>query len=220
MQENAMRFPLVLLALVLVGDTIPDRASSPATSPGFRIVFRYRRQGPASVKDYESQVQVFERVAGGGEKLIGTFSGSIFPDDMSKWGRIKDGTYPLYLGLHHRSRDGKALTPTPKDLEVKTQGWLRPALIVNADKPVPVLSDNPKKKTSRYIHLHNGYKTKRWSEGCLTIPPAEWERFITIFLNRYRQLDDWHQQGRYYGRLVAVLEVMPLPEPPRSGGVK
>jgi hypothetical protein len=56
--------------------------------------------------------------------------------------------------------------------------------------------------------------------GRLTIPPTEWERFITLFLDRYRQLDNWHQNGRYYGRLVAVPEVAPLPEPSRSREVK
>jgi hypothetical protein len=175
----------------------------------FRIVFRYRPTGPESVNDYESVVTVFERLPSGGEKVVGTFTGSIFPDDLKTRGRIKDGTYDLYLGLHRRSRDGKALTPSPADLVIKTSGWLRPALIVNADRAVPVLSLNPNKKTSTYIHLHNGSRSKRWSEGCLTIPPAEWERFITIFLDRYPNLESWHQEGRYYGRRVAVLEVAP-----------
>ena len=83
------------------------------------------------------------------------------------------------------------------------------SLIVNADGPVPVVSLNPKKTISRLIHLHNGGRTKRSSEGCLTIPPAEWERFISPFLARYRTLEDWHGGGRYIGRKVAVLEVRP-----------
>ena len=185
-----------------------DKAAPPADAD-FRVVFRYRAQGPSSVNDYESEVTVFERLPGGGEKVVGTFTGSIFPDDLKRWGRVKDGTYDLYLGLHRRSKDGKALTPSPADLVIKTSGWLRPALIVNADRAVPVISLKPGKKTSTYIHLHNGSGAKRWSEGCLTIPPAEWRRFISIFLDRYRKLEDWHQGGHYYGRRVAVLEVAP-----------
>jgi hypothetical protein len=196
-------------SLVLAGLTACCPPPLTAGTADFRVVFRYRAQGPASVKDYESEVVVYERLPGGGQKKVGTFTGSIFPDDLTKCGRVKDGTYDLYLGLHRRSRDGKALTPTPADLVVKSQGWLRPALIVSADGPVPVLSDNPRKKTSRLIHVHNGYNSKRWSEGCLTLAPPDWGRFISIFLARYRDLDDWHQGGRYYGRKVAVLEVLP-----------
>src|SRR4051812_23088785 len=103
-----------------------------AGAADYRVVFRYKAAGPASVKDYESDVTVYERQPGGGEKVVGTFTGSVFPDDLTKYGRLKDGDYDLYLGLHRRSKDGKALTPTKDDLVVKTQGWLRPALIVAA----------------------------------------------------------------------------------------
>jgi hypothetical protein len=177
----------------------------------YRVVFTYRAAGPTAVNDYESEVTLFERLPGGGEKKLGTFRGSIFPDDLKTRGRVKDGTYDLYLGLHRRSKDGKALVPTPADLVVKSQGWLRPALIVNADAAVPVVSFDPKKTTSRLIHLHNGYRTKRYSLGCLTIAPDDWERFIAVFLARYRKLEDWHQGGRYIGRKVAVLEVRSRP---------
>jgi hypothetical protein len=194
----------LLLSLLLAGP-----APAPAPAPDYRIVFRYQAQGPADVNDYESEVTVYERLPGGGEQKVGTFTGSIFPDDMKTRGRLKDGKYDLYLGLHRRSRDGKALTPTKADLVAKSSGWLRPALIVNADKAVPVVSDNLQKKTSTLIHVHNGSKTKRWSLGCLTLTPADWEGFITIFLNRYHDLEDWHTGGKYYGRKVAVLEVVP-----------
>lgn len=191
-----------LFALALSG-TSP--AAEPE-APAYRVVFEYRPEGPASGNDYESRVTVFER-GKGGEKLVGTFRGSVFPDDMKVKGRLKDGSYDLYLGLHRRSKDGKALTPTKADLVVKSQGWLRPALIVNEDKAVPVVSLNPKKKTSTYIHVHNGFTAKRSSDGCLTLAPPDWERFISIFLKRYPDFDDWHRGGRYYGRKVAVLEV-------------
>jgi hypothetical protein len=187
-----------LLLVVAGGDPAPA---------DYRIVFRYRTGGPASIKDYESEVLVYARHKDGSEKLVGTFAGSVFPDDMKTRGRLKDGRYDLYLGLHRRSKDGKALTPSKADLVVKNQGWLRPALIVNADRTVPVDSLNPDKKTSTYIHVHNGYRDRRWSEGCLTLTPDDWPRFITIFLERYREFGDWHADGKYYGRKVAVLEI-------------
>jgi hypothetical protein len=187
-----------------------DEPAAPAKAPDYRIVFRYRDGGPDTIKDYESEVRVYARQTDGSEKLVGTFTGSIFPDDLMTRGRVKDGRYDLYLGLHRRSKDGKALTPSKADLVVKSQGYLRPALIVNADAAVPVECLNPDKKTSTYIHVHNGYREKRWSEGCLTLQPDDWQRFIAIFLDRYTELADWHADGKYYGRKVAVLEVEPL----------
>lgn len=194
-----------LLVCLLTG---PVLAAPLPASPDYRIVFRYRPSGPTAPGDYESEVTVYERQKGGGEKLIGTYRGSIFPDDMKTRGRLKDGRYELALGLHRRSKDGKALTPTKADLVVKSVGWLRPALIVNHDGPVPVLSDNPKKKTSTYIHVHNGGTKRRGSEGCLTLPPTDWPRFIRPFLARYPNLADWHGP-RYIGRTIGVLEVRP-----------
>ncbi len=193
--------PALLSSLLLV---LAGGEPAPAD---YRIVFRYNSSGPASSKEYESQVAVYARQKDGNEKLVGTFTGSIFPDDMKTRGRLKDGRYDLYLGLHRRSKDGKALTPSRADLVVKSQGWLRPALIVNADRAVPVESLNPSKKTSTYIHVHNGHRDRRWSEGCLTLTPADWPRFITIFLERYPDFADWHRDGKYYGRKVGVLEV-------------
>jgi hypothetical protein len=196
----------LLFALVLASPAAAQPNAKPGL-PDYRIVFRYRASGPISVKDYESEVAVYARQSDGSEKLVGAFTGSIFPDDMQVRGRVKDGCYDLYLGLHRRSKDGKAQTPSKADLVVKSQGWLRPALIVNADAAVPVHCLNPQKKTSTYIHLHNGYGNRRWSEGCLTLTPDDWTRFITIFLERYTDLVDWHADGKYYGRKVAVLEV-------------
>ena len=198
----------LLSVLIIAGAAWqPDGAKADPSPPDYRIVFRYRADGPTSVKDYESEVTVYERQKDGTEKRIGTFTGSIFPDDLKTRGRVKDGRYDLYLGLHRRSKDGKALTPSKEDLVVKSQGWLRPALIVNADAAVPVESLNPAKKTSTYIHVHNGFRERRSSEGCLTLAPDDWSRFIAPFLERYPDLADWHTEGRYYGRKVAVLQV-------------
>jgi hypothetical protein len=85
--------------------------------------------------------------------------------------------------------------------------FLRPGLIVNADKAVKCLSDSKDKTTMTYIHVHNGQKNNRGSEGCLTLPPTEWPGFIRIFLDRYTDLADWHRPRLYYGRKVAVLVV-------------
>jgi hypothetical protein len=203
-----LRFTLLLItpATAVLAVSAPQADTG---AVGFRVVFRYRTSGPASIKDYESEVTVYERQKDGSEKRVGSFTGSIFPDDMKVRGRVKDGAYDLHLGLHRRSKDGKALTPSKADLVVKSQGWLRPALIVNADGPVPVESLNPDKKTSTYIHVHNGYRERRSSEGCLTLMPDDWPRFISLFLDRYTEFADWHANGKYFGRKVAVLEVRP-----------
>jgi hypothetical protein len=202
----ALALPGLLLAAVLAASSA-DGPTADDPPPDYRIMFRYRASGPTSIKDYESEVTVYERQKDGTEKPVGNFTGSIFPDDLETRGRLKDGRYDLHLGLHRRSKDGKALTPSKADLVVKSQGWLRPALIVNADAAVPVESHNPAKKTSTYIHVHNGFRERRWSEGCLTLAPDDWSRFISLFLDRYPDLADWHADGHYYGRKVAVLQV-------------
>src|SRR5262249_16096668 len=130
---------------------------------------------------YESSVTV----SGG---LSGTFRCSIYPDNMNVKGRLKDGSYDVYLGFH------KPSTPMVKDLAVRTND-LRAVLIINAIGSVPVISNSPSKTTSSAIHIHNGFNT--WvaatpmSEGCLILHPADWPAFITLFLNAYPSLDDW-----------------------------
>ena len=128
----------------------------------------------------------------------------IFPDDMNKCGRIRDGTYDLSLTFHHKNG-----TPTAADLVVKTQGDLRPALTVNNCGAVPVVSNNPGKTTSFGINVHNGWSnTSTGSEGCLTIQPSDWTRFIRIFLDLYPDLSDWYEgNGSWRGRRIGTLNV-------------
>ena len=158
---------------------------------------------------YESTVKIYKLESGGKSQLLGTFRGSIYPDNLKVRGRIKEGSYELHLGLHRRSKDGKALKPTKTTLKVRMVGVLRPALIVARDKAVPCVSDNPKKKTMTYIHVHNGSWTRRSSAGCLTIAPPDWERFIGIFLKAYPDLHDWHnfKTRTYYSRKIGPLIV-------------
>lgn len=145
-------------------------------------------------KLYESRVTV---VGGSG----GTFRGSIYPDDMNVKGRIKDGTYDLYLGFHKR-----AGTPTAADLVVRDNGF-RAALIVNNDQNVPVISDNASKTTSNAIHVHNGFNSKRFSEGCPTLCPSDWPAFLKIFLTAFPKLEAWTERNAYVGKKIGVLEV-------------
>lgn len=175
--------------------------TTPSTT--IRIVFQHHSKTPVSETTatagtddlYESTVTV----SGG---LTGAFRGSIFPDDMSVKGRIKDGTYDLYLGFHKR----QGHTPRATDLEVRENGF-RAALIVNNDKPVPVISDNPDKKTSEAIHVHNGFKTHRYSDGCPTLHPSDWSKFLKLFLDAYKNLADWTETSTYVGKKIGVLEV-------------
>ncbi len=133
----------------------------------------------------------------------GIFRGSIYPDDMNVKGRIKDGTYDLSLTLHHKNG-----TPTAADLQVKTSGDRRPALTVNNDGTVPVISNSPAKTTSSCIHVHNGFNSERGSEGCLTLQPSDWARFITNFLELYPDLSDWYAgNGSWRGRRIGSLIV-------------
>ena len=124
---------------------------------------------------------------------------------MNVKGRIKDGTYDIYLGFHH------AGTPTEKDLVVRTNQF-RAVLIVNANNSVPVISNSPTKVTASGIHIHNGYNhwvaSTPMSEGCLILAPNDWAGFITLFLKGYPSLADWTAGGGRLGKKIGTLKVM------------
>lgn len=158
---------------------------------------RFKTATLATAGHYESTFTL----SGG---LVGTFSGSVWPDDMTVKGRVIDGTYPLHIGFH---KGGGAAKQGADKLVVATSG-IRPGLLVNARASVPVQSDNPDKTTSVGINVHNGYSaTDRESDGCLTLLPADWSRFITLFLDAFPNIDDWHAKGTNTGKKVGSLVI-------------
>jgi hypothetical protein len=146
---------------------------------------------------YESAVLV----AGG---VTGSFRGSIYPDNLNVKGRLKDGEYDIYLGFH------KPGVPKAEDLAARTNG-MRAALIVNANGPVPVVSNAATKVTSEAIHIHNGYNTWKaeqpMSEGCLILAPGDWPKFIKLFLDAYPDLADWTAGGGRLGKKIGKVIV-------------
>jgi len=138
-------------------------------------------------------------LSGGG--VSGTFRGSIWPDDMTVKGRVVDGTYPLHIGFH---KGGSAARQGAEKLVMERQG-IRPGLLVNMRKPVTVQSDNPSKKTSVGINVHNGFGNRRWSDGCLTLRPMDWPRFIQIFLDGFPDINDWHAMYANTGKKIGQL---------------
>lgn len=135
--------------------------------------------------------------------LTGTFRGSIYPDDMTVKGRVIDGTYPLHIGFH---KGGGAAKQTATDLVVRTQG-IRAGLLVNARNAVSVKSDDPNKTTSVGINVHNGFNSERGSDGCLTLHPDDWSRFIKLFLDAFPNIDDWHTIGNNTGKKIGSLVI-------------
>ena len=134
--------------------------------------------------------------------LTGTFSGSIYPDDMTVKGRVLDGTYPLHIGFH---KGGNAEKQEAANLKVNTSG-IRAGLLVNARASVSVQSDDPNKKTSVGINVHNGSSdTDRGSDGCLTLKPGDWSKFIKAFLDAFPNIDDWHTVGTNTGKKIGSL---------------
>lgn len=166
-----------------------DRGDAPANVPAT----------PENESLYECEVTVI-RLDGAGLTTLATHRGSVMPSDMDVKGRVKDGWYRLQLGFHKRMG-----TPAATDLVVKTNGELRPALIVNADAEVPVISNDPNKTTSTAIHVHNGFNTDRFSDGCQTIAPSDWSDFVSRFLTAYPDLSDWHRNNSYRGRELGLL---------------
>ncbi len=135
--------------------------------------------------------------------LNGSFRGSIYPDDMTVKGRVVDGSYPLHIGFH---KGGGAAKQKASDLVVKTEG-IRAGLLVNARNGVPVQSDDPQKTTSHGINVHNGFNSSRGSDGCLTLQPSDWARFIQLFLDAFPNIEDWHTLGANTGLKIGTLVI-------------
>ena len=169
---------------------------------------------PETVSLYESQVKI-HCIQAAGMRQIAIMRGSNMPDADAS-GRLKTGWYRLHLGFHLRSianTDPSSpgtlfLSPTAADMVVRTDGNLRPCLVVNEDTKVEVCSNDSKKKYLKNIHIHNGFETKRDSSGDPTISPDDWPVFIKHFLDSYTSLDDWHDpenDSPYRGRDIGVM---------------
>ncbi len=194
----------------LAGDKPLPQKPAGNTAP-VALVFRHQGKQPTGVtglagaKDtktatrYESLVSV----TGG---VMGSFKGSIYPDNMDIKGRLVDGTYDLYLGFH------KPSTPKASDLVMRTNGF-RAVLVVNANRAVSVTSNLASKKTSDGIHVHNGWANWKadvpMSEGCLILHPTDWPAFIQLFLDAYPDLADWTAGGGRLGKKIGTVTVMP-----------
>ena len=135
--------------------------------------------------------------------LSGTFSGSIYPDNMDVKGRVVDGSYPLHIGFHKGGGGAKQTV-----LQVKKTG-VRCGLLVNCRNSVPVQSNLASKTTSVGINVHNGFTPNRASDGCLTIPWEEYQRFIKLFIDGFPDINDWHTIGTNSGKKVGTLVIQP-----------
>lgn len=194
------------LQLLNQGAPVGNKPAAPAPAAGgktFTVTFKHGNKTPSWTSANGGTNALYESTVTVSGPKTGTFRGSIYPDDMSVKGRIKDGTYDLHIGWHKRSR-----APNSKDLVARTQGF-RAALIVNLDKSVPVISNNPSKTTSSAIHVHNGFNSKRYSEGCQTLHPQDWAKFIKLFLDQYPTLQQWQATNTYVGVKIGKLVIQP-----------
>lgn len=169
-----------------------------------RVLYRLDVVVKADTKElYESTFTLTEFTKGAAKEPT-EYPGSVMPDNLAASGRLLPGCYPLNLGWHKREGG----EPTTEDLKVKTKGNLRPCLVVNRDHDVPVSSNNPQKTTANAIHVHNGFKTERGSEGCLTLHPEKWADFINVFIARFPILQHWgSKDSGYVGSSIGALVV-------------
>ncbi len=196
---------------VLVGGRPSTAAPTTRIVTPISVVFKHGFKKPtgvrglpgAEVKTTATRYESTVTVSGG---VAGSFKGSIYPDDMTVKGRLKDGSHDLYLGFH------KPGVPKAEDLVVRTNGF-RAVLVVNANRSVPVSSNLSSKQTSDGIHIHNGYNT--WtpdvamSEGCLILAPSDWPGFIKLFLDAFPDIADWTAGGGRLGKRIGSVSVTP-----------
>lgn len=190
------------LAALNAGGRSAPSPPPPVNTVAFAVLFQHGGKTPESTSKAKGTAALYESSVTVTGPKGGAFRGSIFPDDMSKRGRLKDGTYDLNLGFHKR----QGHTPSASDLTVRDNGF-RAALVVNLDMPVPVHSDKPGKVTSDYIHIHNGFNSQRFSDGCPTLHPSDWPKFIRLFLDAFPTLGDWTAVNTYVGKKIGSLEV-------------
>ncbi|MFK7768058.1 MAG: hypothetical protein AB8B55_12615 [Mariniblastus sp.] len=151
--------------------------------------------------NYNGQFESQFRLSGA---INGRFTGSIYPDNMNTHGRIKDGTYPLHIGFHH---GGGAPRQGADKLKVGYSG-VRPGLLVNMRERVPIISANSGLHTSGGINVHNGNSSNnRGSNGCLTMSSQDWVKFISLFLNGFPNIEDWHARYTNTGKRIGQLVV-------------
>ena len=160
-----------------------------------KTTFSDGTKSTAGIEMYESTITL----SGGG--MSGSFKGSIYPDDMTVKGRLVDGTYPLHIGFH---KGGGKAKQKVTDLVVRTQG-IRAGLLINARNSVSVESNNASKKTSVGVNVHNGFNSKRYSDGCVTIQPSDWSKFIQTFLDGYTNINDWHTVSNNTGKKIGSI---------------
>lgn len=181
---------------------MPQVGNQSTPLPYLRVNYRH---GPRpSAGNYESEASFF----GPNSSLI--VDGSIYPDDMTNYGRIQDGHYQLWLGFHGR-RGGNPIEQ--RDFKYKPSGGVpTPVLVVNRNQRVPIISDTPSISTSGNIHIHRGWSGNRGSEGCLTIQPPNWERVQKMLMEMYPNFSDWTGEGGdlFLGRQIGMLSVGPM----------
>ena len=68
-------------------------------------------------------------------------------------------------------------------------------------------SENPRKTQSFGVNVHNGFNSKRYSDGCPTIRLSDWPKFIQIFLDAYPDINDWHAVGNNTGKKIGTFVV-------------
>lgn len=169
---------------------------------GNKMPTKTKRKGNETAT-YNGMYESTFTLSGGG--VSGTFRGSIWPDDMTVKGRVVDGTYPLHIGFH---KGGSAAKQGADKLVVLREG-IRPGLLVNMRKPVDVKSDASGKTSSQGINVHNGFNSSRGSDGCLTLEPNDWPRFIKIFLDGFPDINDWHSMYTNTGKNIGQLVIKP-----------
>jgi len=196
--------------LVQVAGSLPPKKAPTLTglvtltvSHGGLVPSGTTRKSGEPVDTYDGAYESSFVLSGG---LTGQFRGSIWPNNMTKKGHLVDGSYPIHIGFH---KGGGKAKQKADNLVVKTSG-IRAALLVNARNGVNVNSDTSSKTTSYGVNVHNGLgSAKRSSDGCPNMPPADWNRFIQLFLDAYPNISDWHTVGTNTGKKVGTLIVQP-----------
>ena len=136
-------------------------------------VFDQRNQPTDNYLKAEYTALIFVEIDGW---LYGPYMGSSYPDSRknerkSDYNKVDEGAHYFNNKSGHRGGTQKGLNIVDETGRRLAQG--------HSPKGNRVVMKN--------VNVHTGYKTRRYSQGCITICPADWDNFTEHF--------DWSKGG-------------------------
>jgi hypothetical protein len=120
------------------------------------------------VDDYETANYTAEVYIDVDGEIIGPFTGSTYPDSKqdestTEWNTVDEGEHDFNNTHGHKGRKGLNLVEDNNKSSQENR--------VSEGSP----------EDMELVNIHSGWNSRRFSEGCLTISPGDWDSFASNF---------------------------------------